>query len=138
MITTIAKAETSEETPAFVGKFKKLDDPVVFIHDLKGRGYTHYQNLKTPKRVSVGSLDYEFRLLIAVAFFRGNPPSFEELRAGIRDNVPVLEQRKYYAYMSGIGRSDFGATLTGAELSEWISFFEPEPGTVREIDEFFS
>jgi hypothetical protein len=137
MITT-PKAETPETTPAFVRKFKDLGDSGNFVRGLKERGYTHYLNLKTPKRVTIGSLDHEFRVLVAAAFFKGEPPSFEELRVGIRNEVPTLEQRKFYSCMSGIGRGDFGATLTGAELSEWISFFESVPGTVREIDEFFS
>ena len=135
---TIAKAETPETTPAFVRKFKELADSGDFVRGLKGQGYTHYLNLKTPKHVSVGPIDCEFRILIAAAFFKGNPPSFEELRAGIAGKIPVYEYRKFYSWMSSIGRGDFGATLTGAELSEWISFFEPEPGSVQEIDKFFS
>jgi hypothetical protein len=137
MITT-PKAETPETTPAFVRKFEKLADSGDFVRGLKERGYTHYLNLKMPKHITIGTLDHEFRILIAAVFFKGEPLSFEELRAGIRENVPVLEIRKFYSQMSGVGRSNFGAILTGVELREWISFFEPEPGTVREIDYFFS
>lgn len=137
LLKTTPKAETPEETPAFVRKFDELKDASDFVLGLKARGYTHYLNLKMPKRVTVGDLSYEFRILIAAAFFKGEPPSFEALSAGIEDSIPVYEYRKFYSGMSTIGRGELGAHLTGSELKAWIAFFEPEPGTVRRIDEFF-
>ena len=59
--------------------------------------------------------------------FVNEPPPWEILVQGAyRDVTPVVivEYRKYYTNMSSIGGRYFFGEATGADLAEWITFWE--------------
>jgi hypothetical protein len=133
MITTVAKAERLEDQPPFLEKFTMLDEPGSFYETLKKQGYTHYLDI-LPARVSVGSVLNEWRPLVSAVFFRGQPPAFDDLKEGrIQGTHPVIEERKFYAMMSGIGRGAASASLDAQEIVAWLGFFESKAGEVREL-----
>jgi hypothetical protein len=122
----------------FVGKFEMIEmgDVKKFFDGLKGQGYTHCLIVNASNRL-VGCLDWEFRLLFSVVFFKGNPPDFHRLCAGTGEGDVILyERRKFYSEMTSIGRGSFKASLTRAELSEWINFFSGQLKEIQSLDDF--
>ncbi len=134
MMGATVKTETLS-VPGFFERFSRYADLKELCRSLREEGYTHYLTLRTP-RVTVGNVEDEYRVLVGAAFFKGTPPDFDLLKTGESDDTfPIIEQRKYYAMMSSVGRSGFTARLNASEFAEWIEFFKSQAGSIREIKE---
>lgn len=131
MVTTIAKASAPESVPAFVQKFEGTPDLSAHCAELKRIGYTHFVNVHA-KRITIGDLLGEYRIMSAAAFFKGEPPALDTV---LSEEIPFIENRKFYSDMSSVGRGQYHATLTPDDLLCWIEFFEANPGVVGNIDD---
>jgi len=101
MIVTRAKAETREQMPAFLAKFQAFGDMdhQSYYREVRAKGYTHFVEV-SPRRVTVGDLTDEYRILNAIIFFKGEPPAVEALKAGVFEgSVEVEERLKFYSNM---------------------------------------
>jgi len=115
-------------------KFEAVADLRVHCNFLKKEGYAHYLIIR-PRRVTIGSIDNEWRPLIGAVFFKSTIPTFSSLKGGsVQESMPIIEQRKFYSQMSSIGKGHFCATLEPQEIASWIEFFESREGEVEEIE----
>lgn len=132
MVLSTTVPDAREEIPAFVERFTPLENLGSHVAALKSAGYTHFVNMLT-NAFRVGDIDDEFGLMSAVAFFKGVPP---ELSGDtIPEEVPVVECRKFYANLSSVGRSLYGAPLTADEFAQWCACFKATALEVRDIEE---
>ena len=133
-ITTRPKAETPGEEPLCFGKFAALKSHSIDVEKMRSEGYTHYLTVNNP-RITVGGVYHEYRLLSAMILFKGEPPPFEDILEGKGKNrVYVVETRKHYSQMTGIGTSKVYAKLKPKEVAAWAKFFECTPGEVGPIE----
>ncbi len=135
MASVVESTEKTQEIPDFINKFSECTDTSTYCKQLKEQGYTHYLNLRT-NRVTIGSIEDEYSVLVAGVFSKGAPRSFKHICESVTSGeFPLLEQRKFYSMMSSTGRGYFSATLDADELMSWITFFECDAGYVCKIEE---
>lgn len=123
MITTTAKGSG----PALLDKLV-IGDPSATLRQWHAAGYRHLLRTTGP-RITVGTLDYEWRILAAgILFKRVWPVADFAALDGVRQRwFPVVARLKVYSRMSSLGTSAATARFSRAELGEWIGFFELAP-----------
>ena len=126
---TRPKAERPEDRPAFLKKYndieKKEDGIPELKRKLRAQGYIHFISPDLA-RVTVGTLDNEWRILDATLCFKDPMPTLQQLKSGeVSADVAIIETRKNYSNGQSYGKGYHHATLSPAEFKEWCAFFEP-------------
>lgn len=123
--------------PAFFGAFKSAEKATYaeLVRDYLAKGYDYCLTATSSSQnpITCGDIVHEYRHLARPAlFFKGEPPAWEALAKDEyrgADPVVIVEYRKFYSDMSGIGSSLYFGEFSGKELPEWIKFWETVEAT---------
>ena len=119
--------------------FSEATSKNAVLQSLLENGYRHclYLGITGTDSPTVGTLEYEWRIMGAWAFFKEQVP-FERLLERVQEEVPVLIGIKAYVMMTGMGSRASIARLSPQQFKEFITFFERQPvrWSMTEEEEF--
>jgi hypothetical protein len=125
--------------PVLVTEAHEADDPQLpkvtythitdrdqFIGELKHRHYIEALQVHPGRRITVGNLSWETRILGARIYFKGPAQHLDSLKGMIDSETVymITEVVKSYSDMSSVGKAFISTTMTHAQLMMWLTFYD--------------